>query len=110
MRETPDPRRHPSSGPDSRKAAPERRAGIVIVCDDCAMQCTSTCDDCVVTYVLRADDDPERFAAVLRSLGVSYKLDIDPFPIFYGFSRRVGLEEVAGFRGEEESEPSAGES
>jgi 4-amino-4-deoxy-L-arabinose transferase-like glycosyltransferase len=61
-------------------------------------------------YVLRADDDPERFAAVLRSLGVSYKLDVDPFPIFYGFSRRVRLDEVAGFRGEEEAEPSPGES
>jgi hypothetical protein len=61
-------------------------------------------------YVLRADDDPERFAAALRSLGVSYKLDIDPYPIFYGFSRRVRLDEVAGFRGEEEPEPSPGES
>ena len=61
-------------------------------------------------YVLRADDDPERFAAVLRSLGVSYKLDIDPFPIFYAFSRRVPLEEVAGFRGEEPSEPAPGDS
>jgi hypothetical protein len=60
-------------------------------------------------YVLRADDDPERFAAVLRSLGVSYKLDVDPFPIFYGFSRRVRLDEVAGFRGEEEPEPSPAE-
>jgi len=55
-------------------------------------------------YVLRPDDDPEQFAAVLRSLGVSYKLDIDPVPIFYGFSRRVRLEEVAGFRGEDQPE------
>jgi len=60
-------------------------------------------------YVLRPDDDPERFAAVLRGLGVSYKLDIDPFPIFYGFSRRVRLEEVAGFRGEEEPDSPSGE-
>jgi hypothetical protein len=61
-------------------------------------------------YVLRADDDPERFAAVLRSLGVTYKLDVDPFPIFYDFSRRVRLDEVAGFRGVEAPEPSPGES
>jgi hypothetical protein len=60
-------------------------------------------------YVLRADDDPERFAAVLESLGVAYERDVDPFPIFYGFSRRVRLEEVAGFRGEEEPEPTPGE-
>jgi len=60
-------------------------------------------------YVLRPDDDPEPFAAILRSLGVSYKLDVDPVPIFYGFSRRVRLEEVAGFRGDEEPEPSPSE-
>ncbi len=60
-------------------------------------------------YVLRPDDDPEQFAAVLRALGVSYKLDIDPVPIFYGFSRRVRLEEVAGFRGEEEPDSPSGE-
>ena len=50
-------------------------------------------------YILRGDEDPERFAAVLRSLGVSYRLDTDPVPIFYGFSRRVRLEEVIDFRG-----------
>ena len=60
-------------------------------------------------YVLRPEDDPEQFAAVLRSLGVSYKLDVDPVPIFYGFSRRVRLEEVAGFRGEEEPDSPSGE-
>ncbi len=26
-----------------------------ISCDDCAMQCTSVCSDCVVTFVLRSD-------------------------------------------------------
>jgi hypothetical protein len=52
-------------------------------------------------YVLRGDEDPERFAAALRSLGVSYRLDTDPVPIFYGFSRRVRLEEVIDFRGPE---------
>jgi len=63
MSEPNDPTRHPSSGPDTRtdigKPLPDRRgeAGIVIACDDCAMQCTSTCDDCVVTYVLRVDDE-----------------------------------------------------
>jgi hypothetical protein len=39
---------------------PDRRAGLVIACDDCAMQCTATCNDCVVTYVLRVgDEQPE---------------------------------------------------
>ena len=51
-------------------------------------------------YVLRADDDPKAFAALLDSLGVAYQLDPHPFPVFYGFSRRVAIEEVAGFRGE----------
>jgi len=26
---------------------------LTIDCDGCSMQCTATCDDCVVTYVLR---------------------------------------------------------
>jgi hypothetical protein len=51
-------------------------------------------------YVLRPDDDPERFAAVLRALGVGYRVDLDPVPVFYGFSRRVRVEEVSGFRGD----------
>ena len=32
---------------------------MVISCDDCAMQSTSACHDCVVTYVLRSEDDDE---------------------------------------------------
>jgi hypothetical protein len=51
-------------------------------------------------YVLRPDDDPERFAAALRALGVAYHVDLDPLPVFYGFSRRVRVEEVSGFRGD----------
>jgi hypothetical protein len=53
-------------------------------------------------YVLRPDDDPERFAAALRGLGVAYHVDLDPVPVFYGFSRRVKVEEVSGFRGDAE--------
>jgi hypothetical protein len=56
-------------------------------------------------YVLRPDDDPERFAAALRALGVSYRVDPDPVPVFYGFSRRVRVEEVSGFRGDETARP-----
>jgi hypothetical protein len=51
-------------------------------------------------YVLRADDDPRAFAALLDSLGVTYQMDIDPVPIFHRLSRRVAVEEVAGFRSE----------
>jgi hypothetical protein len=29
---------------------------LTISCDDCSMQCTSACEDCVVTFLLR--DDP----------------------------------------------------
>ena len=49
--------------------------------------------------MLRADDDPRAFAALLDALGVTYELDVDPVPIFYRLSRRVAVEEVAGFRG-----------
>jgi len=51
-------------------------------------------------YVLLGDDESERFAAVLRALGISFRLDPDPFPVFYAFSRPPRLEEVVGFRGE----------
>ena len=51
-------------------------------------------------FVLRADDDPKAFAALLDSLGVTYQLDLDPVPVFYRLSRRVAIEEVAGFRSE----------
>ena len=58
--------------------------------------------------MLRADDDPKAFAALLDSLGVTYQLDIDPVPIFHRLSRRVAVEEVAGFRGgEPPEEPSS---
>jgi hypothetical protein len=60
-------------------------------------------------YVLRPDDDPERFAAVLRDLGVGYRVDLDPVPVFYGFSRRVRVEEVSGFRGDAGPSSPAGE-
>jgi hypothetical protein len=30
--------------------------GITISCDDCRRQCTSACDDCVVSVLLRDDE------------------------------------------------------
>jgi hypothetical protein len=56
-------------------------------------------------YVLRPDDDPARFEAVLKGLGVTYQVDLDPVPVFYGFSRRVRVEEVHGFRGDTPPRP-----
>lgn len=57
-------------------------------------------------YVLPPRDDPDRFASVLRGLGVGFRVDLEPVPVFFGFSRRVRLEEVAGFReGQEPPEP-----
>ena len=55
-------------------------------------------------YVLPPEDDPERFAAVLRGLGVTFEMETNPVTVFYGFSRRVRLEEVAGFRGPQGAE------
>jgi hypothetical protein len=52
-------------------------------------------------FVLIPQDDPQLFAAALQRLGVTYVLDTDPVPIFYRLSRRVPVEEVAGFRGGE---------
>jgi hypothetical protein len=36
---------------------------------------------------------------VLRGLGVGFRMETKPVTVFYGFSRRVALGEVAGFRG-----------
>jgi hypothetical protein len=49
-------------------------------------------------YLLLPGEDPQPFADVLERLGVAYRLDTEPVPTFYGFSRRVEFEEVAGFR------------
>ena len=51
-------------------------------------------------YVLAKRDDPEAFAAALAALGVSCRSERKPFPTFWACSRRVRLDEVAGFRGE----------
>jgi hypothetical protein len=56
-------------------------------------------------YVLRPDDDPALFEAVLKGLGVTYQVDLDPVPVFYGFSRPVRVEEVHGFRGDTPPRP-----
>ena len=39
--------------------------GITISCDDCSMQCTSACDDCVVTFLLREEPEVEHEPLVL---------------------------------------------
>jgi hypothetical protein len=33
-----------------------RQHRFTISCDECALQCTSACADCVVTFVLQADE------------------------------------------------------
>jgi hypothetical protein len=48
-------------------------------------------------YVLRPEDDAAGFAALLATLGVTFRMDLQPLPVFYGFSRRVAVGEVAGF-------------
>lgn len=37
--------------------------GMLISCDDCRMQGTDTCDDCVVTYLLERPDGAVVFDA-----------------------------------------------
>ena len=47
-------------------------------------------------YVLRPEDDAAAFAQTLRGLGVSFRFDPEPVPVFHAFSRRVPLSEVFG--------------
>jgi hypothetical protein len=51
-------------------------------------------------YLLTPGDDAPGFARTLEGLGVAYRFEPSPVPTFYGFSRRVRLEEVLGFRGD----------
>jgi hypothetical protein len=46
-------------------------------------------------FVLRPRDDVDAFAARLRALGVAFSYRPEPWPVFYGLSRRVRVEEVA---------------
>ena len=45
-------------------------------------------------FVLRPRDDVEGFAGVLRALGVGFRLETGPVPVFHGLTRRVTIEEV----------------
>jgi len=49
-------------------------------------------------FILHPRDDVEGLAARLTEIGVSYRLEREPVPVFYALSRRVRFSEVAGFR------------
>lgn len=51
------------------------RRPLTISCDECSMQCTSACADCVVTFVLRTDDDSDGDGA--DRAGSPLVLDLD---------------------------------
>jgi hypothetical protein len=42
--------------------------GITISCDDCRMQCTSACDDCVVSFLLRDDETETEHVPLMLDL------------------------------------------
>jgi hypothetical protein len=60
---------------DDGDGAPSHRHRFSISCDDCARQCTSACDDCVVTHVLRQADEADTTASTATVDGLV--LDID---------------------------------
>ncbi len=51
-------------------------------------------------YILPPGDDPELFASELRRHGVTFRVVLDPLPVFYDLHPRIRAEEVRGFRGE----------
>jgi hypothetical protein len=63
--------------------------GLVISCDDCVMQHTSTCDDCMVSFILnREPGDAVVFdAAEARALRMLTQVGLVPKPRHV---RRVG--------------------
>ncbi len=60
-------------------------------------------------FVLRARDDADGFGAALRALGVGYRLETEPVPVFYALTRRVSIEEVLPAWGRPASSDSAPE-
>lgn len=63
---------------DGDDGAPSHRHRFSISCDDCALQCTAACDDCVVTHVLRHADAADGTDATASSTTVNgLVLDID---------------------------------
>ena len=46
------------------------RRSLTISCDDCSLQCTAACTDCVVTHVLRQADEREESAAAAAGLAL----------------------------------------
>ena len=79
---------------DRALAAPGPHAGLRV-----RAQARRVAEDGPDAFVLLPEDDPERFAAALRGLGRVVPAGNEPVTVFYGLSRRVRLEEVAGFRG-----------
>jgi hypothetical protein len=45
-------------------------------------------------FLLRPRDDATAFGAMLAGLGVGYRLDTEPVPVFHQLTRRVSIEEV----------------
>lgn len=41
---------------------------LTISCDECSMQCTSACDDCVVSFVLRGDETENEHVPLVLDL------------------------------------------
>jgi hypothetical protein len=41
----------PRPGPPTAAPAPPARGSLIIDCDECALQGTAACDDCVVTFI-----------------------------------------------------------
>ena len=43
------------AGSDGERSVGETDVALVISCDDCAMQHTDTCDDCLVSFILNRE-------------------------------------------------------
>jgi len=54
-------------------------------------------------FVLTSSDDVDAFAATLTRLGVSFRFEASPLPVFYQLSKKVAVEEVWGYRGQQEA-------
>jgi Zn-finger protein len=71
---------------------PSTEGTIVISCDDCAMQHSEVCEDCLVSFILSRDPDDAVVidAEEARALRMMTKVGLVPRPRHVRRERRVG--------------------
>lgn len=81
---------------EARTRSPLDLTGMLISCDDCSMQGTDACDDCVVSYIIERPEGAVVFdAAEERAIREMTRAGLLPGVRWQARSDREGPEEEA---------------